>query len=206
MAGVRGWSPRSRAALASISLGEFNVRDVDLDMIPFGQLQLMSPPSKDASKSLMDKGDIALAGRGVHRSCQLTEAQKQTFITLRALADSPLMVGGDLPTMDEHSLSLVTNPDMLACNQNGVMGSLIQERNGLEIWKTGKKNVAGEGWIGVFNRSDNPNVASISLQNLGLDPTKQYNTFDVWGGKPFTFGKFDLPPQGCLFIHYIESE
>jgi hypothetical protein len=136
----------------------------------------------------------------------LTEAQKQTFITLRALAASPLMVGGDLPTMDEHSLSLVTNPDMLACNQNGVMGSLIQERNGFEIWKTGKKNVAGEGWIGVFNRSDNPNVASISLQTLGLDPTKQYNTFDVWGGKPFTCGKFDLPPHGCLFIHYIENE
>jgi hypothetical protein len=32
---------------------------IDMDMIPFGQLQLMSPPSKDASKSLMDKGDIA---------------------------------------------------------------------------------------------------------------------------------------------------
>ena len=35
-----------------------------MDMIPFGQLQLMSPPSSDGAKTVMDKGDIALAGKG----------------------------------------------------------------------------------------------------------------------------------------------
>ena len=42
-----------------------------MDMIPFGQLQLMSPPSSDVKKTVMDKGDIALAGRGKpHLSAQ----------------------------------------------------------------------------------------------------------------------------------------
>ncbi len=59
---------------------------IDMDMIPFGQLQLMSPPSKDKSRSVMSKGDIALAGKGVNRWCQLTKPQMETFITLRALA------------------------------------------------------------------------------------------------------------------------
>ena len=35
-----------------------------MDMIPFGELQLMSPPSADTSKTVLDKGDIALAGKG----------------------------------------------------------------------------------------------------------------------------------------------
>ena len=37
---------------------------IDMDMIPFGELQLMSPPSADVSKTVFDKGDIALAGKG----------------------------------------------------------------------------------------------------------------------------------------------
>jgi hypothetical protein len=179
---------------------------IDMDMIPFGQLQLMSPPSKDQSKTPMDKGDIALAGKGVHRWCQLNEAQKRTFIAMRAMAASPLMMGGDLPTIDDSSLSLITNRDMLACNQNGVMGVLIQDGNSIEVWKSGKKNATGEGWIGVFNRSDKPNDTSISLQTLGLDPAKQSNIFDVWGDKPFKCGNVDLPPHGCLFLHYLEQE
>ena len=51
----------------------------------------------------------------------------ETFITLRALSASPLMVGGDLPTMDEFSLRLITNAEMIACNQNGVMGRLVYD-------------------------------------------------------------------------------
>ena len=53
---------------------------IDMDMIPFGQLQLMSPPSVDGAKTVMDKGDVALAGKGVHRQCQLTKPQMLSLI------------------------------------------------------------------------------------------------------------------------------
>ena len=33
---------------------------IDMDMIPFGQLQLMSPPSVDSSKTVLDKGDMLI--------------------------------------------------------------------------------------------------------------------------------------------------
>lgn len=103
---------------------------IDMDMIPFGELQLMSPPSADVSKTVFDKGDIALAGKGVHRVCQLTKPQMETFITMRALAASPLMMGGDLPSLDDFALKLITDREMLACNQNGVMGSLVVDEGG----------------------------------------------------------------------------
>jgi hypothetical protein len=174
---------------------------IDMDMIPFGQLQLMSPPSEDDSKTPMDKGDIALAGKGVNRRSQLSKPQMRTFITIRAMAASPLMVGGDLPTLDDFSLSLLTNSEMLACNQNGVMGLLIDEKDGIEIWKVEKKDSAGEGWIGVFNRNNNETSFKLTKSMLKLDRFN-YIFFDIWNNKPSKIGKLELEPHGCFFLRY----
>jgi hypothetical protein len=178
---------------------------IDMDMIPFGQLQLMSPPSKDGSKTPMDKGDIALAGKGVKRWCQLKKPQMRTFITMRAMAASPLMMGGDLPTLDDFSLSLITNPQMLACNQNGVMGSLVCDKDGLETWKVEKKGVVGEGWIGIFNRTDKKTSFELTESLPGFDVSK-YKIFDVWNDNTLLkTGKVELEPHDCAFFRYIKQ-
>jgi len=175
---------------------------IDMDMIPFGQLQLMSPPSKDPSKDVMSKGDVALAGKGVTRWCQLTQPQMKTFITMRALAASPLMMGGDLPTLDDFSLMLITDPEMLACNQNGVMGSLVHEKDGFETWKVEKKGMKGAGWIGVFNRTDEKAVFEITPDLLGLADT-DYTLTDVWSDDVKAFGQtVTLNANGVLFVTY----
>lgn len=175
---------------------------IDMDMIPFGQLQLMSPPSANAEKSVMAKGDIALAGKGVKRQSQLTKPQMRTFITMRALAASPLMMGGDLPKLDDYSLKLITDPEMLACNQNGVMASLQQDADGFETWKAGKKGSEGEGWIGVFNRQDKEAAVELTEKRLGLDGA-DYTLVDVWASQPVKFGQtVKLEPNDALFIKY----
>ncbi len=178
---------------------------IDMDMIPFGQLQLMSPPSSDSSKTVLDKGDIALAGKGVHRICQLTKFQMETFITMRALAASPLMMGGDLPSLDDLSLRLITNPEMLACNQNGVMGTLVFDHAGFETWRVFTKENNKRGWIGVFNRSVNEVDVQLEKVLLGLDNDK-YSLFDIWSEKRVFFGsKVQLKPHGVLFIKFQEQ-
>lgn len=175
---------------------------IDMDMIPFGQLQLMSPPSKNSKKDVMSKGDVALAGKGVHRQCQLTKPQMETFITMRALAASPLMMGGDLPTLDDFSLMLITDPEMLACNQNGVMGSLMLEKDGLETWKTNKRGADDEGWLGVFNRLDGKTEFVLTPERLGLEST-EYSLYDVWRDDKKSFGQtIQLNPNGVLFIKF----
>lgn len=175
---------------------------IDMDMIPFGQLQLMSPASTDASKTSMDKGDIALAGKGTRRWCQLTRPQMQTFITMRALAASPLMMGGDLPTLDEFSLTLITHPEMLACNQNGVMGSLRYEAKGLETWRADKQGTQNSGWIGIFNRTAEEAPVELTPETLGLGHTA-YRLFDVWGKCQRDFGQnVRLAPHTVLFLKF----
>ena len=175
---------------------------IDMDMIPFGQLQLMSLPSDDPGKDVMSKGDIALAGNGVNRWCQMTEAQMKTFITMRALAASPLMMGGDLPTIDDFSLMLITDPEMLACNRNGVMGSLVYEEAGLETWKADERGAEGEGWIGVFNRQEKKAEFEITLELLGLD-NDEYRLTDVWSDEEKCLGETaELKPNGVLFVKF----
>lgn len=175
---------------------------IDMDMIPFGQLQLMSPPSTNPKKTPMDKGDVALAGKGVMRQCRLTKPQMKTFITMRALAASPLMMGGDLPTLDAFSLSLITGPEMLACNQNGVMGSLMLEADGLESWKVEKKGSTGEGWIGVFNRTAEKTQFEITPERLGLDGVG-YTLTEVWSDDGKTVGQtIKLNANGVLFVKF----
>jgi hypothetical protein len=135
----------------------------DLDMIPFGRLQLMSPEGLTSGDR-----DVALSGLGHTRESNLTSAQMRTFITIRSLAASPLFMGGDLPTLDAYSLALITNREMLACNQNGECGINVYEKEGIEVWITHQKGRPGAGWIGIFNRNAGPKQVGLSRVELGL--------------------------------------
>jgi alpha-galactosidase len=186
---------------------------IDMDMIPFGQLQLMSPKpvgvkgneTKEELKEKMTSGEIAnfelLAGKGFNRKSDFNKDQMYTFITLRALAASPLMMGGDLPTLDDFSYQLITNKDILKCNQNGVMGSMVYDQGGIEIWKTPKTN-GKEGWIGIFNRTDGNKSISLKHDNLGLNPNTTILLKDIWKKKDISSLDFKINPNGVVFIKY----
>ena len=174
---------------------------LDMDMIPFGKLQLMSPATlnkEDVSKSAL------YAGKGYTRESELSKEQMKTFITMRALSASPLMIGGDLLTMDAFSHSLLTNPDILACNQNGKMGKLILEKDGVEIWKVADIK-SGKGWLGIFNRTGS-GKDNISFDIHSLDIAGNARLHDIWNNKQVVIEnkeiKTTIPGQGVVFIRY----
>jgi hypothetical protein len=91
---------------------------------------------------------------------------------------------------------------MLACNQNGVMGSLKYEQGGLETWRADRKGSAGEGWIGVFNRTDRETSFEMKPELLGIDGTGGQLT-DVWNAELVRLGsKITLQPHDVLFLNY----
>jgi hypothetical protein len=192
----------------------------DLDMIPFGELCLLK---RDAN--FAQGADAAFcAGDTKHHWCAFTKDQKETFITQRAMAASPLIIGGCLESMDEDSLRLLTNTDMLACNQNGVMGMDTRHSpEGLEIFITPEKgpDVNGyqayqgvsKGWLAVFNREDTPTRTALNWQMLGLLGEKNnpepgcYQIFNIWQGGSLTLAYKDLleteiPPHGVVFYRF----
>ncbi|MEQ8418715.1 MAG: glycoside hydrolase family 27 protein [Arenibacter algicola] len=182
---------------------------IDMDMIPFGQLQLMNPEPKSAEgkdqyESKEDKENlVALAGHGHTRWSNFSKDQMYTFITMRAMAASPLMMGGDLPTLDDFSFTLITNEEIIACNQNGIMGHLVYDKKNLEIWNTPKKGNEN-GWIGVFNRSKNAQSILPTPTELGLSSDKEYALVDIWNQEVLDLkNSLTIQPNGAVFIKYL---
>ena len=170
---------------------------IDMDMIPFGQLQLMSP------KGILGKQKVALAGVGNTRMSRLSAAEKRSFITLRALSASPLIIGGDLPTMDDYSRKLLRHPEMIAANQNGVMGVLVEEKAGVQVWRTPERNGNG-GWIGIFNLSETRQHLTYSVDRLTACSHCQ-RLYNVWENRELKLQDeltLEIPAYDVLFLRY----
>ncbi|WJH35462.1 hypothetical protein N6H14_05380 [Paenibacillus sp. CC-CFT747] len=181
----------------------------DLDMIPFGHLMLWNPREQGAA--ITDDDNLELSGKGHERMSGLSRNQKRTFITVRALAASPLFMGGDLPTSDEEAFDLITNREMLACNQNGVMGRLVHRRDGIDVWMTPSASERGAGWIGVFNRTEEERRVGLSRSELGLEAGAAYTFGSLWTHEePWSDDGFQLDaeigPDGVLFLAYRMAE
>ena len=168
----------------------------DMDMIPFGHLKIWSKPGSKIANEAMN-------GKGVERMCRLNRFQKETFITMRALGASPLFMGGNLPTSDEETFQILTNRDMLNCNQNGIMGNLIYRKEGIDIWKTPMKNNEKKGWLGIFNRNENGKTIQLTKTQLQIEHIIKAK--DIWKDAFVTIenhNRFVLPPDGVIFLAY----
>ncbi len=174
----------------------------DLDMIPFGRLDVVGTAP-----------DVPEDRRA--RQSRLNQGQMKTFITQRAMAASPLIIGGDLLTMDDFSYGLLTNREMLACNQNGVMGTKVYRAGNIDIWLTPHATDPQRGWIGIFNRTKSNRKVTVSKQDLGFVAFEEsYNLApdrrpvqlrDVWSGQTVTIADkhtFDLPAEDVVFMSF----
>ena len=50
---------------------------------------------------------------------RFTPVEQRTVISLWSIAQSPLIFGGDLPSNNEYTASLIANDEVLAVNQKG---------------------------------------------------------------------------------------
>ena len=166
----------------------------DLDMIPFGRLEVVNERARQST---------------------FNQNQMKTFITQRAMAASPLLIGGDLLTMDDFSYSLLTNKEMLACNQNGVMGVNVYRAGNIDIWLTPHKINPAMGWIGIFNRSKSDRKVTLTKQDLGfiafeasynLTAARQnFRLKDIWSDESISIQHkhtFALPSEGVAFLKF----
>lgn len=177
-----------------------------ISIFPFGHLTRWRPRAQ-APTDLGDDDSAALAGKGYERMSQLTREQQYTFITMRALAASPLFMGGDLPTTDDFSFALLTDPAMLACNQNGVVGRLVHEDGGVEVWRAPERGTNASGWLGVFNRTPEGRMVALTGADLGLPPGCR-RLHDIWRERdlgaptPHESRRLDIGPDGAVFCRY----
>ncbi len=148
---------------------------------------------------MLPLGHISIRGeRGKDRMTRLTRDEQYSFMTFFTIFRSPLMYGGDLPTMDDFTLSLLTNEEVLRMHREGTdVRQLFQQDGQLAV--TSRNSRTGEVYLALFNIADDKTqTVSVSVKDLGLKGRRKVT--DLWTGKPLgTMGKVSkkLAPHAC---------
>ena len=127
------------------------------------------------------------AERGEPRWTAFTKDEQYTLMTLFSIFRSPLMFGGDLPSSDEFTLSLITNKEVLNVNQNSSNGKQLFREIDLIAW-TADDPKTGDKFLALFNVSDTISAAEISVKFEQLGLTGTHTVKDLWTGEKL--GKF----------------
>ena len=131
----------------------------DADMLPLGRLRLVDS-----------------AGRGT--PTRLTPDEQRTVMTLWSIFRSPLIIGGDLRTLDAPTLALLTNPEVLAVDQYGRAPRQVLERPGLRVWRSAAPGSA-HWYVAVFNLDSVPRDVDLAWSDVGLG-TGGHQVRDLW--------------------------
>lgn len=127
---------------------------------------------------------------------------------LWAMFRSPLMFGGDLPSNDEFTLSLLTNEEVLAVNQASAKNKQLKEENGLIVWTADVPGTEDK-YVAFFNINDaETSEISVTLTELGV--SGNYSVKDLWSkeDKDSITDKFtvSVDPHASVFGAVFKSE
>jgi hypothetical protein len=107
------------------------------------------------------------------------------------------MIGGHLPETDATTISLLTNPEVLAVNQECLGGQPLRSAaEGTPVWVSDYPGSSDKA-VGVFNLRDTACEVTIPLQELGF--TSAVSVRDVWAqctlGRMEEKLRLELPPH-----------
>jgi alpha galactosidase A-like protein/alpha galactosidase C-like protein/alpha-galactosidase-like protein/alpha-galactosidase-like CBM13-containing protein len=108
----------------------------------------------------------------------LTPDERQTQMSLWALAASPLILGTDLTNLDKTDLGFLKNTDVLAVDQDAIDASRISDTSTSQVFAKTEKN--GDVVVGLFNTSGAAEPVSTSASALGLKPGSDYLLDNLW--------------------------
>jgi alpha-galactosidase len=157
-----------------------------------------SEPGSWPDADMLPLGRIGIrAERGDDRISNFTHDEQRTLITLWAIARSPLMYGGDLPSNDAFSLSLMTNEEVIGVNQDGAQSHQLS-RNGDQVLWISDAPQSNSKYVAVFNTGDRTTEdIRLNFSDLGIPET--CNMRDLWQRKTLAKGSrsyaFHLRPH-----------
>jgi alpha-galactosidase len=140
------------------------------------------------------------SGRNLHPA-RLTPDEQYTHMSLWCLLASPLLLGCDLTRLDDFTLSLLRNDEVLAVDQDTLChqaSRVFQDStNQVEVWSKALED--GTKAVGLFNRSDAPTTVTARWTDLGV--TGKQVVRDLWRQKDL--GKFQGEFQAMVPRHGV---
>jgi alpha-galactosidase len=123
---------------------------------------------------------VGMMGGGKSPS-RLTPNEQYTHVSLWCLLASPLLIGCDMTQLDDFTLNLLTNDEVIEVNQDplGKQARRISKDENIEVWT--KKMEDGTLAVGLFNRGEFENPVTIRWSDLGI--TGKQTVRDLWRQK-----------------------
>ena len=159
------WSQGIRAQFdTAAKWASFHVpgRWPDADMLPLGHFPHPG-----------DGGEV--------RDTHLTHDEQLTLMNLWCIFQSPLIVGGDLPTADDWTTKLLTNPEVIAVDQHASGRKPVVTNETDVVWTSKPKDGRGY-YVAVFNLSEKDQTLTYDWTKLEL-PKATYSVRDLWSAK-----------------------
>ena len=132
----------------------------------------------------------------------LTPDEQYSQMSLWSLLSAPLLIGGDLTTLDSFSLSMLTNDEVIAIDQDplGRPATRVSQQGKLSVWVKDLED--GSKAIGLFNLDESELVVSAKWTDVGLSGKRTVR--DLWRQKDL--GSFEgefhalVAPHGVVLV------
>lgn len=131
---------------------------------------------------------------------RLTPDEQYTHISLWALLSAPLLIGCDLERLDDFTINLLTNDEVLAVNQDreGKQAVPVIKQGDIQIWV--KELYDGGKAVGIFNLGESSTDYELIFDSINLTGNKEI--VDLWRNKILVSGvdryKFRVPSHGVV--------
>lgn len=149
----------------------------DADMLPLGRLCLRGFPDPP-------------------RASRLTHDEQTTLMTLWCIFRSPLMMGGDLPSLDPWTASLLENPEVLKVDQSSSGGHEVFNGQSQAVWQADAADHHSK-YLALFDTGGADAEVSAAWAHLGLKGKQRVR--DLWARRDL--GLFDGSFSAQLHRH-----
>jgi alpha-galactosidase len=132
----------------------------------------------------------------------LTADEQYSYMSMWSLMASPLFFGGDMSHLDDFTLGILCNSEVIDVDQDalGWQGRVV--RQSADEFILEKPLEDGSVAVGLFNLSESPLKTSVNLTDLGLDGA--WKVRDLWRQKEIgsVSGSLssDVAPHGVTFV------
>lgn len=157
---------------------------------------------KYASPGHVNDMDMLQVGRG------MSYEEDKAHFSMWCMMNSPLLAGNDLRNMSEETISILTNEELIALNQDPLVyqARRLVDNGDLEVWaKPLIHTTSGKVAVALLNRSDKTESITFDLDTVGIDIAKGYTYRNLWAKKDYkkTNEKslsFEVPKHGVVVL------
>lgn len=119
--------------------------------------------------------DMLEVGRG------MTAEEDKSHFSMWCILSSPLVLGNDMAKMSEETKAILTNPEVIAVNQDpaGLQAHLISQKDSAQVWaKHLNDKQSKEFAVALFNQGKSPATISVKWKDLNI--VGKASVRDLW--------------------------